>query len=303
MEVQLVTDIQKYSIHDGEGIRTTIFFKGCPLSCIWCHNPETQEYGQQFMWNQEKCAGCGECAAACPSGAVSMDGHRPVTDENKCGICHTCEEYCLQNVREFAGREYTVEELAAEAVKDQPFYEQSHGGVTLSGGEVLARDMDFVERLMLELTKRGIRVNVDTCGYIPWKNIERIIPYTDTFLYDIKLMDSRLHQEMTGVGNEEILENLIRLSKSKAAIWIRIPVVGGVNDTDRNMEETLEFLSSHAISPKWIHLLPYHNTGSGKYPRLGQKYQGRDLTTPKGSRMQELLDMCLARGYQAGIGG
>ena len=142
MEVQLVTDIQKYSIHDGEGIRTTIFFKGCPLSCIWCHNPETQEYGQQFMWNQEKCAGCGECAAACPSGAVSMDGHRPVTDENKCGICHTCEEYCLQNAREFAGREYTVEELAAEAVKDQPFYEQSHGGVTLSGGEVLARDMD-----------------------------------------------------------------------------------------------------------------------------------------------------------------
>ncbi len=183
MKAQLVTDIQKYSIHDGEGIRTTIFFKGCPLSCVWCHNPETQEYRQQFMWNQEKCTGCGECAAACPGGAVSMEGPRPVTDPEKCSVCHTCEEYCLQNAREFAGREYTVEELVREALKDQPFYEQSHGGVTLSGGEGTGRDKEFLEQLMRGLTERGIRVNVDTCGYVPWENIEcvfliRILFYT-----------------------------------------------------------------------------------------------------------------------------
>lgn len=303
METQLVTDIQKYSIHDGEGIRTTIFFKGCPLSCIWCHNPETQDYRKQFMWNREKCTECGECAGACPSGAVSMDGQKPVTDAEKCSICHTCEEYCLPNAREFAGREYTVEDLVKEAVKDQPFYEQSHGGVTLSGGEVLARDMDFVERLMGELAERGIRVNVDTCGYVPWENIQRVLPYTDTFLYDIKVMDSDLHREMTGAGNEEILDNLIKLSESGAAVWIRIPVVGGVNDTDRNMKETLEFLSAHSIMPVWIHLLPYHNTGSGKYPRLGQEYQGRDFTTPSKERMRELADMCKKQGFQTEIGG
>ena len=303
MKAQLVTDIQKYSIHDGEGIRTTIFFKGCPLSCVWCHNPETQEYRQQFMWNQEKCTGCGECAAACPDGAVSMKGSRPVTDTEMCSVCHTCEEYCLQNAREFAGREYTVEELVREALKDQPFYEQSHGGVTLSGGEVLARDKEFLEQLMRGLTERGIRVNVDTCGYVPWENIESVIPYTDTFLYDIKLMDSGLHEKMTGAGNESILDNLIKLSKSGAAVWIRIPVVGGVNDTDRNMKETLDFLDAHSIGQKWIHLLPYHNTGSGKYSRLGQEYRGRDFTTPSKERMQELLDMCLKRGFQARIGG
>ena len=180
METQLVTDIQKYSIHDGEGIRTTIFFKGCPLSCIWCHNPETQDYRKQFMWNREKCTGCGECAGACPSGAVFWDGQRPVTDAEKCSICHTCEEYCLPNAREFAGREYTVEDLVKEAVKDQPFYEQStrcHSFRRRGTGP----GYGFVERLMGELAERGIRVNVDTCGYVPWENIQRVLPYTDTF--------------------------------------------------------------------------------------------------------------------------
>ena len=162
--MSLITDIQKYSIHDGDGIRTTVFFKGCRLRCVWCHNPETQSYKKELLFDQEKCVGCGACVAACPNGAVSMQDAKAVTDRSKCTACGECIDYCLQNIREVAGREYSVSELVKEIRKDEMFYEESGGGVTLSGGEVMTADMDYVEELVKQLQRIGISVTIDTSG-------------------------------------------------------------------------------------------------------------------------------------------
>jgi pyruvate formate lyase activating enzyme len=275
-----ITDIQKYSIHDGAGIRTTVFFKGCPLSCTWCHNPETKSFSRQLLFDGEKCTGCGSCVDACPSKAISLPGKIAVTDEKTCAHCGICLDYCLQNIREIAGKYYTIEALIEEIEKDKVFYEQSGGGVTFSGGEVLAQDMDYIEELLSKLHGKGYRINIDTSGYAPFDHIKRILPYVDTFLYDVKIMDPLLHKRYTGVDNHLILENLKKLSKENASIWIRIPVIGGVNNTVSNMEEIAEFLKNEKISSRQIHLLPYHNTGSGKYKRLNCEYMGKDFKTP-----------------------
>lgn len=304
MKQPLVTNIQKYSIHDGNGIRTTIFFKGCPLTCTWCHNPETQSYIPQMLSQPERCGGCGLCVAACPNDAISVKDGVAITDYQKCNGCQTCVDECLLNLRELSGKAYTVAELVREAEKDRVFYEQSGGGVTLSGGEVLAMDMDYIEKLMKELTGRGISVNIDTCGAIPWSAIQRIVPYTDTFLYDLKIMDEQLHKRHAGLSNQNILDNLRRLARIHEKIWIRIPVIGGVNDTLENMEETVSFLKSNDIRAEQIYLLPYHNTGSSKYQRLQRNYEGVDFQIPLKEKLEELSQIFIQSGYSTvKIGG
>ena len=199
----LVTNIQKYSIHDGDGIRTSVFFKGCPLRCVWCHNPETQKYANQLLTSNEKCTGCGYCVPACPNHAIRIVDGKSQTDMSLCKVCGKCTEVCPQNIRETAGREYTVPELVKELRKDEMFYEESGGGVTLSGGEVMAMDMDYIEALVKKLYRFGITVTIDTCGYASYENYQRILPFTDTFLYDVKVMDR-------GKNIENILERTIR---------------------------------------------------------------------------------------------
>lgn len=288
MEKPLITNIQKYSIHDGEGTRTTVFFKGCPLSCKWCHNPETQSYKKRILFYAERCTGCMACAKACMYDAVSVKDGKAFTDAERCVCCEECVDMCVNNAREICGKEYEIQELMKELLKDQMFYETSHGGVTLSGGEVLARSLDYVENLMKRLKMRGIRINIDTCGAVQWKSFERIMPYTDVFLYDIKLMDSEKHRSCTGRDNKEILENLTRLSESGAGIWIRIPVIGGVNDNEEEIKAIGEFLKDRSIRADRVNLLPYHNTGSGKYGRVGMEYEGNDFYTPTEEVMQKL---------------
>ena len=197
MEKPMITNIQKYSIHDGEGTRTTVFFKGCPLSCKWCHNPETQSYKKGLLFYAERCTGCRACMEECPQGAVSVKDGKVFMEAGRCTGCETCIDVCVNNAREICGKTYGIQELTAELLKDQMFYETSHGGVTLSGGEVLARDLDYVENLMKCLKRRGIRINVDTCGAVPWQTFERVLPYTDVFLFDIKVMDSEKHRFYT----------------------------------------------------------------------------------------------------------
>lgn len=291
MQLPLITNIQKYSIHDGRGIRTTVFFKGCPLSCIWCHNPEAQSFKKEILFYEERCTGCGACTADCPNGSVRIAEGKADTDRRLCSACGSCADICLHNARQLCGRTYTVPALMSELLKDRAFYETSGGGVTLSGGEALAQDPDYLEALAGGLYRRGISVNVDTCGAVPFERIERVLPYTDTFLYDLKLMEEEKHREYAGKDNRQILENLKQLSGKGARIWIRIPVIGGVNDETAEIERMAEFLSEEGIHPEQVNLIPYHNTGTGKYSGLSRKYKGGNFYVPSGERLRELARM------------
>ena len=187
-----VTNIQKYSIHDGDGIRTTVFFKGCHLKCQWCHNPETQKFETELQVDTARCTGCGRCAAVCPQGAITISSEgKAVTDRSKCIVCGKCENACLGNYRTVVGREYSVKELVKICLQDQMFYEESGGGVTLSGGEVMAMDPEYIQPLVKALWREGIDVDIDTCGQAPYSSYKAILPYVHTWLYDIKVMDGR----------------------------------------------------------------------------------------------------------------
>ena len=305
IEMKNITNIQKFSIHDGDGIRTTVFFKGCPLKCEWCHNPETQRFEKEMQVDREKCTGCGTCASVCPNGAVRMtEDHRPSWDPKACTFCGKCENFCPAGVREIVGREYTVKELTKELMKDQMFYEESGGGVTFSGGEVMSMDMDFILAMAKELKRQDVTLTIDTCGYVPYERFEKLLPYVNTFLYDVKVMDLELHKKYMGTDNKLILENLIRLSQDGARIYIRIPTIKEVNGNEENMKETIAFLKEHDIHPAGVNLLPYHDTGSGKYAKLDMEYKGTDLHAPDKEEMEALAALFVNAGFtNTKIGG
>lgn len=299
-----ITNIQKFSIHDGDGIRTTVFFKGCPLKCEWCHNPETQRFDREMQVDRAKCTGCGTCEAVCPTGAVLMKEGQPVLNPDICTLCGTCENFCPAGAREVVGREYGVRELTRELLKDQMFYEESGGGVTFSGGEVMAMDMDFILAAARELKRQDVTLTIDTCGYVPYDRFQTLLPYVDTFLYDVKVMDPELHKKYVGTDNRLILDNLIRLARDGARIYIRIPTVKEVNGNVQNMKETIAFLQEHDIHPAQINLLPYHDTGSGKYRKLDMEYKGTDLHAPDREEMEALAGLFVTAGYKnTKIGG
>lgn len=300
----LITSIQKYSIHDGDGIRTTVFFKGCLMSCVWCHNPETQNYDRQVMHDKERCAGCQSCLKACPNGAIHEADGKVLTDAKLCDKCGTCLDYCMLNLREIAGKEYSTDELVEQVKKDEMFYEESGGGVTLSGGEVMTMNMDYMEELIKKFQKAGITVTIDTCGYAPYENFARILPYADTFLYDIKTMDSRIHKEYTGVDNQLILENIEKLNEAGARIYIRIPTIKEVNGDEESMQNIIDYLTEKHINAAQVNLLPYHNTGAGKYDRLGQEYEGKELHAPENEEMEHFVKLFQKAGFRnTKIGG
>lgn len=305
IEMKNITNIQKFSIHDGDGIRTIVFFKGCPLKCEWCHNPETQRFEKEMQVDREKCTGCGTCASVCPNGAVRMtEDHRPSWDPKACTFCGKCENFCPAGSREIVGREYTVKELTKELMKDQMFYEESGGGVTFSGGEVMSMDMDFILAMAKELKRQDVTLTIDTCGYVPYERFEKILPYVNTFLYDVKVMDPELHKKYMGTDNKLILENLIRLSQDGARIYIRIPTIKEVNGNEQNMKETIAFLKEHDIHPAGVNLLPYHDTGSGKYAKLGMEYKGTDLHAPDKEEMEAFAALFVNAGFtNTKIGG
>ncbi len=299
-----ITNIQKFSIHDGDGIRTSVFFKGCPLQCEWCHNPETQRYDREMQFDSGKCTGCGSCARACPSQALVMREGKPVWDREICTLCGRCESFCPAGLREIIGREYSVKELIKELMKDRMFYEESGGGVTFSGGEVMTMDMEYLLAAARELKRQDVTLTVDTCGYVPYEKFQALLPYVDTFLYDVKVMDPELHQKYMGADNRLILENLIRLSEDGARIYIRIPTIREVNGNEKNMRETIRFLKEQDIHPAGIHLLPYHDTGSGKYPKLDMVYKGTDLHAPAQEEMESFVRLFRDAGFvNAKIGG
>ena len=293
-----VTNIQKYSIHDGDGIRTTVFFKGCHLRCQWCHNPETQSFEKELQVDVPKCTGCGRCAAVCPERAITISPEgKSVTDREKCAVCGKCEAACLGNYRTVVGRDYTVDELVKICMQDLMFYEESGGGVTLSGGEVMAMDSDYIKALVRKLFREGVSVAIDTCGQAPYGNYEAILPYVDTWLYDIKVMDDEKHRRYMGMGNRLILDNLTKLAAAGAKIYIRIPVVKEVNGDAESMAAIIGFLKEHDIRPPQVNLLPYHSTGSHKYGKLGMDYPGQSLTVPTDEEMQGFVRQWNEAGF------
>ena len=263
-----IFDVKRFAVHDGDGIRTTVFFKGCPLRCVWCHNPEGLARPKQLAYYAHKCIGCGECTTACAAHTISELGHE--FDRDKCNGCEgeetcLCEPLCLGGALKHYGRDVSVKDLMPELLEDIDFYKNSGGGVTLSGGECLVQ-ADFCAELLKSLKEQGIHTAVDTCGLVPRASIEKVLPYTDIFLYDVKAIDGEVHQKCTGVDNALILDNLRYLDSVGAKIEIRIPVVPGYNDFE--LEKIHSFLSG-LKNITAIKELKYHNLAGSKYDALG----------------------------------
>lgn len=301
MAQPLIINIQRFSIHDGEGIRTTVFFKGCPLTCAWCHNREACSFKKELMLFEDRCISCGSCISVCPAQAVSFTGGEVKTDRNKCIDCGKCVDSCFKNARKIIGEEIKAQDLAKKLIRDLQFYETSEGGVTLSGGEVMAQDLDYLLELLKKLHSYGCNIAVDTCGDVPMEKFEAVLPYVDTFLYDIKAVTPEIHFKYTGRSNERILENLKELERRGAAINIRIPVVPGVNDGGE-MVKILQFVKEN-INPIRVNLLPYHNIGTDKAKRIG-KGEIESFRIPGKKEMEELQTYWIQNGFhQTLIGG
>ena len=253
----LIFDIQHGSFVDGPGIRTTVFFKGCNLACKWCHNPESQSGKKQMLFYKDKCTGCGKCKQVCH---YSLE---------KCDFCGKCALFCPNDAREICGKEYTVEEILKEILKDKSFYETSGGGVTFSGGECMLQ-IDFLEEILFECKKNGIHTAVDTAGHLPYKFFERILPYTDLFLYDVKCFDSKKHEKYVGESNELIFDNLKKLLATGKQIWVRIPTIADINDSEEEMLKIKSFFTLYGW-PEKVELLPYHAMGEHKYTALSRE--------------------------------
>lgn len=262
-----IFEIKRFAVHDGDGIRTTVFFKGCTLKCVWCHNPEGIDFKSQLAYYSHKCISCGECVSACCNGAHSMTVKGHIFNREKCMSCGKCVDVCFNNALAFYGKEVTVEEVISVLLEDKDFYESSNGGVTLSGGECLIY-ADFCAELLKLLKKHGIHTAVDTCGMVPKTSLDKVIPYTDVFLYDIKAIDEDVHIKCTGYSNKLILENIKYLDSLGKNIEVRIPYVPEYNDDQ--VDKIAKFLTTIRHLNK-VRVLPFHNYADSKYESLGMK--------------------------------
>ncbi len=303
----MVFDIKKYSINDGPGIRTTVFMSGCPLACLWCHNPESQSLTSVLLYRANRCLGCGACAEVCPENAIvesnvsrrwtieSRETFDSVTtDLSKCTRCQTCITTCYSGAREFSGREMTVSEVMAQVAREIPFYDESGGGVTFSGGEPLMQP-GFLSALLQACKKQEIHTVVDTSGFANWQVFEQIRGEVDLFLYDLKHMDSEKHREVTGVPNEPILENLRRLSAAGAKCVVRIPLIPGINDNEANLVESGKFLAGLS-QIEGIEIMGYHDIAQAKYEALGREYALFGLQPPAEAEMNHAADLLRSYG-------
>lgn len=298
----LLFDIKKFAVHDGPGMRTAVFFKGCPLRCAWCHNPEGISPRPEVLVFSDRCLKeCRDCLPLCPQGALKKIKGTIVLDRGRCDGCGACAEGCPAEALRLAGRRYGVAEVMAEIHRDLPFYRQSGGGATFSGGEPLAQP-DFLLDLLAACRDGGIATAVDTSGQASFALFERILPLVDLFLYDLKLIDAASHERWTNAGNSLILDNLQRLSRAGAGIAIRVPLVPGVNDSVRELDDLAEFCSSLPCRHP-VHLLPFHRGHAAKRRRLGLEATLPAAAAPNGDALQRAAAPFRRRGLDVILGG
>ncbi|MDP2401117.1 MAG: glycyl-radical enzyme activating protein [Desulfuromonadales bacterium] len=302
MEQGLIFDIKRYSINDGPGIRATLFFKGCPLHCRWCHNPESIAPQSQKLFSAAKCLGCGECAKVCPAGACTLTPSGMITDPVRCILCGRCAALCPTLATQLSGRYYRVDELLAILEKERHLFDQSGGGVTCSGGEPLQQS-PFLRELLIACGQRQLHRAVDTSGLAPWEVIAAIAAHTDLFLYDLKLINSERHRQYTGVDNGLILANLQRLAEQGAALQIRLPLIGGVNLDDANIEATARCVAALAGEKKIVNLLPFHDVARGKDQKLGQERNLLGMYAPTPADIEGVIAIFAAHGLTTTLGG
>jgi pyruvate formate lyase activating enzyme len=297
----LVYDLQKFAIHDGPGIRTLVYMKGCPLKCLWCSTPQTQKKGFEILYNETNCKKCGRCGAVCPLKAIKVTEEAVEIDRVLCNNCAKCVEACPNQALELLGKRMTVDELFREVDKDSPFYRRSGGGVTVGGGEPTMQH-EFVAALLQKCRQRYIHTAIETCGYVRGEHLEALLKHLDLVYVDVKHMDARKHKEITGVSNERILENVARACAERPVI-IRIPTVPGINDSDDNVMDTALFARKLGSNLIRVEILPYHKFGTQTYARTGRKYTLPDVQPPSDEHMNRLKAMIESCGVKAQVGG
>ena len=292
-------DMQGFSVHDGPGIRLTLFMKGCPLHCLWCHSPESQAFPTELNWMEMKCVGiekCGNCLNVCPHNCIKpgkkkmdLQSNEEITvvdtDRTNCDNCGKCAEACTSKALYMCGTDYTLDEVMQRVRRDVPFFKRSGGGITVSGGECLCQP-EFLLEILKTCKAEGIHTAVDTTGFAPWSSIEMVLPYTDIFLYDLKNMDSRLHKLATGVPNELILENAQKIAKAGGKFQIRIPMIPLFNDSKESFEQFGKFICSLGDAVEVVQLLPYHKMGTVKWERLQKHNKVFEAIPPKDELVQ-----------------
>lgn len=296
----IITNIQKFSVHDGPGIRSLVFSKGCPLRCQWCANPENIAPQPQLMTYPKKCIGCALCVKACPHGALAQENGCIRSHPALCQNCGDCAVACPTEARILKGAAMSAEDVEQVIDRDLPFYRNSGGGVTFSGGEPLLHP-DFICAIAQKYREKGLNTAVETCGHVPWDTFEQVLPWVDLFLYDLKMIDSEKHRQYCGAGNELILSNLEKLC-ARAPVTIRIPCIPGINDSAEDIRAAAEFIKtlSHVEA---IHCLPYHNMGLSKYDALGLPYALSHIAPPGGAYSEHIRAMFAQYGLQIQIGG
>ncbi|HBN26962.1 MAG TPA: glycyl-radical enzyme activating protein [Desulfobacteraceae bacterium] len=308
----LISQIQKFSVNDGPGFRTNVYLKGCPLHCAWCHNPETQSFGREIYWKTRLCVQCGECLEACPSEAINP----PIAPEEaqkenstyqkiiteKCDLCFKCVEACQYNALEIVGEPMSIDQILKEVEQDRVFYNNSGGGMTLSGGEPTAHG-EFALKLLDAAKSRKLHLCLDTSGFCQWDILKQFVAKVDLVLYDLKHLDSKLHLKMTGVPNEPILDNLKKLTGTDCQIWLRILVIPDFSETIEYHRDVVKYLLTLPRKVDRIDLLPYHNWCEDKYKWLGRKWLMADYQAIDPVEVEILKDIYEMAGFNVTVGG
>ncbi len=298
-----IFNIQRYSIHDGPGIRTTVFFMGCPLRCLWCQNPESLGLQPVIFFNAEKCIGCGQCVEVCPESAIQVIDGKSKTNRKQCKGHGNCVEVCPYEARSLMGQNATAGEVFQAVNADAIFYQNSGGGVTISGGDPVAQP-DFAISILRLCRDAGIHTAIETCGYVQWEIFSRILEHVDLVLYDLKHMNPSAHRDYTGVSNERILDNAKKIRKElHLPMQARLPLIPGYNDSFENLNSAARFISRELGNEVKVHLLPYHRLGETKYKRMEMPGGLVRIEPPSDDRMEELKKMFESFGLTVAVGG